>query len=412
MRTVTLTEHSTSDPFPLDGAARERLLDLVPGRLEVQATADPGQVRLRSASWVGAVHVPGLTVRVTPRAGMANLFTMFSAGIPGGTLGREEVGWEGGVDLVDGVAAFLLRAIDDCTRRGLLHGYLHREESLHVIRGRLLVEQVAVRPWAAARPPCGYDDFTVDVPENRMLRCALEQLLRWPALPPVLRRGATALAVRFDGVSPTVPDDHRGGVPITRLNEHYAAALDLAGQALEGVTISHREGEHRAHAFLIDLQDVFQRWVAAELQARLWPMLHVSERPAYSLDDDARLPVRPDLVVMRGARPALVLQASHRLVGASSALSQEVSALLLQAASLPVPTALLVYADAEHPPEPQMRIRGTGTRLLCLPLTLDATPDALSARLDEIAELVRVSALGPLPQRNRVQASAVVPTTR
>lgn len=157
---------------------------------------------------------------------------------------------------------------------------------------------------------------------------------------------------------------------------------------------------------------MFQRWVAAELQARLWPMLHVSERPAYSLDDDARLPVRPDLVVMRGARPALVLQASHRLVGASSALSQEVSALLLQAASLPVPTALLVYADAEHPPEPQMRIRGTGTRLLCLPLTLDATPDALSARLDEIAELVRVSALGPLPQRNRVQASAVVPTTR
>lgn len=411
MHTVTLTEHSTTEPFALDGPARAGLIELAPGRLEVQATADPARVRLRSTSWVGVVHVPGLTVRVTPRAGMANLFTMFSAGIPGGTLGRDEVGWEGGVDLVDGVAAFLVRAIDDCTCRGLLHGYLHREEPLQVIRGRLLVEQLAVRPWTAARPPCGYDDFTVDVPENRMLRCALDQLLRWPALPPALRRGATALAARFDGVSPTGPDDHRGGVAITRLNEHYAAALDLAGQTLQGVTISHREGEHRAHAFLIDLQDLFRRWVSAELEARLWPTLHVIEQPEYALDDGARLPTRPESLVMRGARPALVLQVRHRLVGAPTSLADELAVSLLQAASLQVSTALLVYADAEHPPDPEMRIRGTGTRLLCVPLSLDAPPDALAARIDELAELVSVLALGPGSRGNRWRDRAVVPVS-
>ncbi|MBO1755225.1 McrC family protein [Allobranchiibius sp. CTAmp26] len=412
MRTVTLTEHSTSDPLPLDRHARAWLLELAAGRLEVLATTDPTQVRLRSTSWVGAVRVPGLTVRIAPRAGMANLFTMFSAGIPGGALGRDEVGWEGGADLVDGVAAFLVRAVDDCTRRGLLHGYLHREEPLTVIRGRLLVEQLAVRPWAAARPPCGYDDFTVDVPENRMLRCALEQVLRWPALPPALRRGATALAARFEGVSASVPDDHRGGVAITRLNEHYAAALGLAGQILDGVTISHREGEHRAHAFLIDLQDLFRRWIGAELEARLWPTLHVSEQPAYALDDGDRLPVRPELLVLRGTTPTLVLQARHRLTGAPRSLSEQISPLLLQAASLQVPTALLLYGAADHPPDPELRIRGTGTRLLCLPLSLDTPPDALGARLDELAVLVRVLALGPAPRGNPSRGRAVLPASR
>lgn len=399
MPTVTLTEHSTSDAFLLSGDERQALLDLPPGRVGLLATADPEQVQLRATSWVGAIVLPSVTIRITPRVGMANLFTMFSAGVPSGSFTQDQLGWAGDHELVDGVAAFLLRAIDSCTRRGLLHGYLHREEQLQVIRGRLLVDQLALRPWSSANPPCGYDDFTIDVPENRPLAGAVAQLLRWSALPSLLRRDALQLAARFEGVSVGSAEDSRGAVAITALNQHYEAALDLAAQALEGLTISHDAGEHRADAFLIDLQDLFRRWVGVELRARLWPQFQLDEQPALALDLEGRLAVRPDLLVAYRDRPALVIQTRHRLTDDSASpdttlrdtgSSVEVMyPVLMQAAALQTPAALLVFADADQMPAPEVDIRGIDTRLLSVHLSLAATPEVLVQRLDDLADLVR-----------------------
>ena len=39
--------------------------------------------------------------------------------------------------------------------------------------GRLLVEEIARRPWTAAQPECRYDDFTADIEENRVLAAAV-----------------------------------------------------------------------------------------------------------------------------------------------------------------------------------------------------------------------------------------------
>lgn len=394
MPTVTLTEHCTSDDFLLSGEERQALLDLPPGRVSVLATADPDRVRVRATSWVGAIVLPSVTIRITSRAGMANLFTMFSAGLPPGAFTRDQLGWEGHHELVDGVAAFLLRAVDACTRRGLLHGYLHQEEQLQVIRGRILVDQLALRPWDVASPPCRYDDFTIDVVENRLLACAVGQVLRWPALPSVLRRDALRLAARFDGVSVGAPEDYRGGVAITQLNQHYKAALDLAAQALDGLTISHEEGEHRADAFLVDLQDLFRRWVGAELRARLWPQFQLDEQPTFALDREGCMPVRPDVLITRRDRPALVIQVRHRLAAdpASTDTGSFVEAMypvLMHAAALGTPTALLVFADADEMPVAEVVIRGTATRLLSVHLALDAAPDLLAQRLDDLADLIR-----------------------
>ncbi|XAS77986.1 hypothetical protein V3G39_08130 [Dermatophilaceae bacterium Sec6.4] len=418
MRTVTLTEHGISDPFTLGTADREALLELPPGRLEVHATPDPGQVRVRATSWVGAVHLPEVTIRITPRAGMANLFTMFSAGIPAGTLSQDDVGWAGHRELVDGVAAFLLAAIEDCTRRGLLHGYVHREEQLQVIRGRLLVNELAVRPWSAANPPCGYDDFTIDVPENRALADAVTRVLRWPGLPAGLRRDALRLAARFDGVTPGAPDDPRSAVTITRLNAHYEAALDIAAQATAGMTISHEEGEHRARAFLIDLEQQFRRWLGAELRARLWPTFEVLEQPRYTLDHDGRLPVRPDLLITRADRPVLVVQTRHRLRADAHSTLGDLSVggrypVLMHAAALRTPAALLIYAnddaDADEVPAAEVLIRGTGTRLLSVPLSMAGAAQVLEAQLDEMADLVRALS-GSAQVGNRMPTRGVAAT--
>lgn len=389
MNQIVLQEHSQSAPIRLQPAARTALLEAASDKITVVATADPDRVMLRTGSWVGALAVPGCTIRVQPRAPMENLFTMFSAGLPADAWGSDAVGWAADSELVDGVAAFLLRAIDTATRRGLLHGYVTLEEDTSVIRGRLLVDQLATRPWAAAAPPCRYDEFTPDIPENRMLLCAVRQVLSWPDLPPLVRRDGLRLVQRFEGVEVTSPDQHHDDLPITRLNEHYAPALELARKALDGITIRHIEGEQTAHAFMIDMDDLFRRWITVELSNRLWPTLNVEERPQYALDVQDQWHFTPDLLLRRDLQPVLVGNVAYHLA-ADRRDGSDFYPLLAYASALGLEAGLLIYAHADQAPAPEVVVRSIGTRLLCVPLRLNVPAARLAGSLDTLAELVRV----------------------
>ncbi|WP_265444418.1 McrC family protein [Flexivirga meconopsidis] len=396
---IRLKEHSESAPVRLDRDARTALLAMAADKVTIQATADPEYVTLRTSSWVGALSVPGCTIRVEPQAPMENLFTMFSAGLPGEAWSADQVGWTADTEVVDGVAAFLLRAIDTVTRRGLLHGYVSLEEDSHVIRGRLLVEQLATRPWTVSAPPCRYDEFTPDIPENRLLLCAVRQILTWPDLPPLVRRDGLRLAHRFEGVAVTDPCEHHREIPVTRLNEHYAPALDLARKALEGITIRHLEGEQSAHAFLVDMDDVFRRWITVELGNRLWPEVSLDERPQHALDVQEQWHFTPDLLLRRGRETVLVGDVSYHLTSRRGAQS-DFYPLLAYASALGLEAGLLIYAQADQPPAPEVVVRSIGTRLLCVPLRLNVPAARLAGSLDALAELVRVvSYRRPVPLR-------------
>ncbi|WP_158607663.1 McrC family protein [Flexivirga caeni] len=389
MTAIQLREHSESAPLRLPAAARSALLEAAADKITVVATADPQKVILRTGSWVGALVVPGCTIRVEPRAPMENLFTMFSAGLPPDVWGGGTVGWDGDSELVDGVAAFLVRAIDAATRRGLLHGYVTIEEDTSVIRGRLLVDQIAIRPWNAATPPCRYDEFTPDIEENRLLLCAVRQVLSWPNLPPLVRRDGLRLVQRFEGVRATSPDEHRAELPITRLNEHYAPALELARKALDGITIRHLDGDETAHAFMVDLDDLFRRWITVELASRLWPEVSLEERPQYALDVQEQWHFTPDLLLRRDQRPVLVGNVTYHLAGGRHDGS-DFYPLLAYASALGLEAGLLIYAGADAPPAPEVVVRSIGTRLLCVPLRLNVPAARLAGSLDTLAELVRV----------------------
>ncbi|MGN6413729.1 MAG: McrC family protein, partial [Flexivirga sp.] len=92
MNQIVLQEHSQSAPIRLQPAARTALLEAASDKITVVATADPDRVMLRTGSWVGALAVPGCTIRVQPRAPMEKLFTMLSAGRPAGAWGSDAVG--------------------------------------------------------------------------------------------------------------------------------------------------------------------------------------------------------------------------------------------------------------------------------------------------------------------------------
>ncbi|WP_020144626.1 McrC family protein [Terracoccus sp. 273MFTsu3.1] len=390
-----IPEHGRSGPVRLSRETRAALVAAAGERLVIHATADPDVVTIGATSWVGALAVPGLVVRVTPKVSVTNFFAMLGAGVSPDAFDHEHVTWSDTDELIDGVAYFAIRLIDSSTMRGLVHGYVPREERMRTIRGRLLVEEFARRPWSAAEPQCRFDDFTADIVENQLFRCTLQAMLSWPQLAPHVRREALRVLGRFDGVADTPATKHAAPLPITRLNEHYEDAMRLSRLVLQAMSLSHEAGDQQANSLMVDMDDLFQRWIAQELDLRLAPEMRIERDEDVWLDEGRAVTMAPDLVVRRGSEVVLVGDAKYSMGADGYMASRDYLELVAYTTAMGLPTGLLIHCNSDRAPESEIVIRNAGTRILCRPIRLDGSYAAVCRSLDALAELVRELADAP-----------------
>lgn len=102
---------------------------------------------------------------------------------------------------------------------------------------------------------------------------------------------------RFEEVA-DVPVDPDAVLRIhfTRLNRYYEPALRLARLILRNTTLTDRVGTADASAFLLDMNELFQRWLARRLGRALRGRLVVHEEPTVHLGERRRVSMAPDLV--------------------------------------------------------------------------------------------------------------------
>ncbi|KRB44084.1 MULTISPECIES: McrC family protein [unclassified Terrabacter] len=390
-----IPEHGRSGPVRLSRETRAALVAAAGERLVIHATADPDVVTIGATSWVGALAVPGLVVRVMPKVSVTNFFAMLGAGVSPDAFDHEHVTWSDTDELIDGVAYFAIRLIDSATMRGLVHGYVPREERMRTIRGRLLVEEFARRPWSAAEPQCRFDDFTADIVENQLFRCTLQAMLSWPQLAPHIRREALRVLGRFDGVADTTATKHAAPLPITRLNEHYEDAMRLSRLVLQAMSLSHEAGDQQANSLMVDMDDLFQRWIAQELDLRLAPEMRIERDEDVWLDEGRAVTMAPDLVVRRGSEVVLVGDAKYSMGADGYMASRDYLELIAYTTAMGLPTGLLIHCNSDRAPESEIVIRNAGTRILCRPIRLDGSYAAVCRSLDSLADLVRELAEAP-----------------
>jgi 5-methylcytosine-specific restriction enzyme subunit McrC len=390
-----IPEHGRSGPVRLSRETRAALVAAAGERLVIHATADGDVVTIGATSWVGALAVPGLVVRVMPKVSVTNFFAMLGAGVSPDAFDHEHVTWSDTDELIDGVAYFAIRLIDSATMRGLVHGYVPREERMRTIRGRLLVEEFARRPWSAAEPQCRFDDFTADIVENQLFRCTLQAMLSWPQLAPHIRREALRVLGRFDGVADTPATKHAAPLPITRLNEHYEDAMRLSRLVLQAMSLSHEAGDQQANSLMVDMDDLFQRWIAQELDLRLAPEMRIERDEDVWLDEGRAVTMAPDLVVRRGSEVVLVGDAKYSMGADGYMASRDYLELIAYTTAMGLPTGLLIHCNSDRAPESEIVIRNAGTRILCRPIRLDGSYAAVCRSLDALADLVRELAEAP-----------------
>ncbi|MGE3799926.1 MAG: McrC family protein [Candidatus Kapaibacterium sp.] len=171
--------------------------------------------------------------------------------------------------MVDALALILAERLLHRVRRGLYRAYIPRTARLEALRGRLDVEEF-IRSDYQPDLPCTFGEQTVENEENQIICWTLHLLLRSSQLSqrvrPTVRKAWRALS---RSVSP-FPCSSRicVGRSYNRLNSDYEMLHTICRFFLDTLVPAHRTGEHPSFSFLIDMNLLFERFVAEWLRGR------------------------------------------------------------------------------------------------------------------------------------------------
>ena len=426
-RTLTLREHG-SEVLPLTGDQASALNRVGDGKyLSIEPIKPSGHWQVSAHNYVGSINVGGLQVLVRPKIPLRNLFLLLEVGLRERDWRDEATRYETTGDLLPALVSFFARAAETTLARGLYHSYRERRDRLIAMRGRIDMERQFTRPGVVIPTACRFTDFTADLIENSYMKAAVSRSLRVAEVQPVDRRRLMQHLVTLEDVGDVRhrPTDH-DSVVFTRLNEHYKPALRLARLVLENLTLQDTIGEVTASSFMLDMNELFERFVTERLRRALRGRLAVKDQQTSYLDAERRVAIRPDLTFGSSGFTRFVADIKYKLTDDSAGgRNADYYQLLAYTTALDLPEGMLIYcrdtddtagatgsestlvtnaADllspvrvpaGERAAMSSVRVRHTGTVLHTYALDLSGTPDdvdrIMKALAGRIADRVMVA---------------------
>ncbi len=300
----------------------------------------------------------------------------------------------------DVVATAFCESISGRLATGLLRGYQAVEEEAAVVRGKLDVAQTVRRNPLTCFPVVQRPEFLIeDIAENRVLAAALRVLAR-VVTSVSLRTRLHGLMQAFAEVGPL---DTRGRLPVlrrTRLNARWWETLELAMLVLRGGGMALPEGQRSARAFVVDMNQVFERFVFRALSdelSRHGLRLQHNVKTA-TLDAEGKHSLRPDLSIADGSRYTFVGDCKYKTTDQLVPGRGDLFQALAYATAMNVNRVLVYYGD-DHVVSRDVKLVDGHTVVGVRGLPLSGAVDELRRRFavlaGEIARLAGVYALKP-----------------
>ena len=281
MTVVRVTEHARL-PIKKDGGLRALTLRQAEVLWEQQGTLPRGAVRwghkeVRFAQYCGVVGLGRDTIEVLPKiygkgdapdAGRRVLLRMLYLArhikiSPVGTAGIDLQRHH----LLDVFIRHFCEELFAQLRKGALLRYVHREDNLPVLRGRLLIDrQLKLNSGHQGRLYCAFDELVEDNVYNQYIKCAL-QVVHGQARSLAAKRPATELLYRFDGVRDRRPEECRDWkLPERRDAKRFESVFRQCGWFLRGLGQDVRAGTRESLSVLFNMNQLFEEFIVAKLR--------------------------------------------------------------------------------------------------------------------------------------------------
>lgn len=323
---------------------------------------------------VGVIPLgPDTVFHIQPKVPLSNLFGMMEVayGFQGKFLqGLTSLGTM--EDLYSKLASLLAAKALERSRKGLFRDYLGRSDDLAAVRGRLDFTRLSSHP-AGVSLPCRFEEHTSDVKENRLVAWTLGFLMGHflstdnEGLKPRLRKAFHA----YSGRAELVPCTGRDclSVVYNRLNDDYRPLHALCRFFLENCGPSLREGERKMLPFLVDMNLLFESFVAEWLKKNLPTGWRLSLQKEVNLSEDGWIQGRIDMVLYEGGTMRAVLDTKYKVADKPS--PEDFNQVVVYALSQEVTEAILVYPFLPRGQSNTKVKSGINVRMLGFPLDGD-----------------------------------------
>jgi 5-methylcytosine-specific restriction enzyme subunit McrC len=358
----------------------------------------PGVWQIGPAGKVGAARIGNIEIHIEPKIPIARLLFLAGYSQQAAAWRPETVPVEEAADLVPAIAQALWRQTERATHQGLLPGYVLVKESSQVLRGRLRESEQLHRHHGLPLPlEIQHDEFTVDIPENRILRTACERMLTVPRVDAASRRMLRRLLRDFADVTPLSRSDPVPAWQATRLNTRYHTALRLAQLVLRATSVEHEFGGAAVNGFLLDMPRLFEDFVTVALREALVAEYggRVSGQDRNHFDEARQVALRPDIVWRIRGTAVAVLDAKYKAEKPAGYLNADLYQLLAYCTVLGLRNGHLVYAKGNEVPARHV-VRGSGIEIRCHAIDLGQEPEELLAQMRELARLI--ASASPVPE--------------
>ncbi|UHJ57110.1 McrC family protein [Mycolicibacterium fortuitum] len=382
---LTLIEGGATELVGLTSAEYQALQQL--GFVNIALTLDPGVYEVGAGRKVGAVALGERQIIVRPKiTGLNRLLFLLGYARNPGFWRDDPVDLTSADELLPGMAEAFARIASRAVEQGLLQGYRTISDRLPVLRGRVLAGEQMTRLYGLPVPlAVEYDDFTVDIAENRLLLMATTRLLTVPRLTETARRRLLRLRRTLADVS-ALP---RGSaLPVwqpSRLNARYQPALRLAQIVLAAESFEHHVGDLIVTGYMFDMWRIFEDFVTTALSEALADLggRCVPQAPLH-LDELNAVDMQPDLLCYVGGEPAAVIDAKYKAERPDGFPNADLYQMLAYCTVLALPEGHLVYAKGNEPVSTH-QVRGAGVVIHCHALDLALSPAHLLAQVGELA---------------------------
>jgi 5-methylcytosine-specific restriction enzyme subunit McrC len=236
---------------------------------------------------------------------------------------REQTDW---FEILTRLFALHLR---DEWQRGASRGYLLLEDDLPALKGRWRIAEQLRRPDRDHLLAVAFDEFTADVPINRVFRFVVERL--WSGT----RNGENRIMLGelrqwLDEVTllPSLTASAASPALITRLNRHLEPLLNLARLFLDGGVMQLAASDLTAFAFVFDMNRVFEAFLVNFIRrhrreilgpgmsdCELLPQTLGASRCLARADGKPVFRLQPDLAVRSGQTFPLLVDAKYKSLG-------------------------------------------------------------------------------------------------
>ncbi|MEU4836856.1 McrC family protein [Nocardia testacea] len=388
---LILTEGAPLQRVALDNAEYTALQQL--GIATVVPTTTPGVYELSANRKVGVVAFGDRELLVRPKINNLEHLVFMIGYARNPALWRDHpVRLDSSQELLPALAEAFSRLASRAAEQGLTMGYHTVVETSPVLRGRLLAGAQMSRMHGMALPlVVEYDEFSTDIPENRLLLMATTRLLTLPRLAEPARKRLHRLRMAFAEVT-LLP---RGGlVPAwqpSRLNARFHDALRLAELVLAAESFEHRFGSLTVTGYMFDMWKIYEDFVCTALSESL--VLHggpCALQHRMPMDIAREITMRPDLVWLRPDRtPQAIVDAKYKVESPAGYPDADLYQMLAYCTTTGLDHGHLVYAKG-NATERVHRILGSPVTIHCHALDLSLPPPDLLAAVEDLASRIAV----------------------